>query len=111
MRTYIAASAGLWLAVHAATAGEYRTVTWFADHPAEMSGVLKLCRDNAGLAPRNPNCVNADEAQALVFQRELGWRNLPGEREHQLWVCDSLDKQHVTPAPMTAEMCRKARGQ
>lgn len=52
-------------------AHEYRTVTWFADHPAEMREVLKMCRDNPGLAPRNPNCVNADEAGTLILERQL----------------------------------------
>jgi hypothetical protein len=52
-------------------AHEYRSVTWFADHPAEMREVLKLCRDNPGLAPHNPNCINADEAGTLILQRQL----------------------------------------
>ena len=55
----------------AASAHEYRTVTWFADHPAEMHEVLKMCRDNPGLAPRHPNCINAEEAGTLILQRQL----------------------------------------
>lgn len=72
----------------AAGAHEYRTVTWFADHPTEMRQVLKFCRDNPGLAPRNPNCINADEAGTLILQRQLdaaaGGRPSPGLRRYGL---------------------------
>lgn len=72
----------------AASAHEYRTVTWYADHPAEMQQVLKLCRDNPGLAPRNPNCINAEEAGTLILQRQLdaaaNGRPAPGLRHYGL---------------------------
>ena len=34
--------------VIASFAGEYHTVTWFADHPADRADVLKLCREALG---------------------------------------------------------------
>lgn len=111
------------MAVCPAIAGEYHTVTWFVDHPDAMHWTLRQCRDNAGLAARNPNCVNADEAGTIIVQRELEaagggagdprspsyWRERPGDRRQQLFTCDAITKQHVTPDPTTAAMCVAAR--
>lgn len=38
---------------------QYRTASWYAAHPTERANVMAICRDNAGLANRNPNCGNA----------------------------------------------------
>jgi hypothetical protein len=54
-----------------AASAEYRTAAWYADHPAMMRGVLKLCRANPGLATRNPNCANAEQAEFEVGYREF----------------------------------------
>jgi hypothetical protein len=107
----------------AAIASEYHTVTWFADHPAELHATLRLCRDNAGLTAHNPNCINAEEAGTIVVQRELEarnggiedptspgyWRARPKERQWQQWICNSIDKQHAIPDPTTASMCSAVR--
>lgn len=111
------------LASQQAWGQDYRTVTWFANHPAQMRGVLRICRDNAGVANRNPNCINADEAQTIVAQRELAvagdvgsplspryWQTHPTERRQQLWICQSISKQGVTPDATTAQMCAAAKG-
>jgi hypothetical protein len=109
----------LWLTT--AHAAEYRTVTWFADHPTELAGVLRLCRDNAGQARHNPNCVNADEAQILVTERNLAqamhpgdpttpryWQQRPAARAQQLWVCQTIQRQHARIDRTTAQVCRAA---
>jgi hypothetical protein len=107
----------------AASAHEYRTVTWYADHPAAMHYVLKLCRDNAGLAPHNPNCINAEEAGTLVVQRQLNmaaginapptseayWAAHPEDRKRQLWTCSMINKSGQEPDAMTAQWCNAAR--
>jgi hypothetical protein len=50
---------------------DYQTVTWYVDHPAQMRSALQWCRDNAGLMPHLPTCINADEAQSPAFERQL----------------------------------------
>lgn len=53
-----------------AAGSEYRAVDWYVAHPDEMAAVLQSCRNHAGLAARNPNCINAEEAQFHVAERE-----------------------------------------
>jgi hypothetical protein len=129
MRNYLIIGAVLGLASPPAIGAEheYRTVTWFVEHPTAMAGVLKLCRDNAGLARHNPNCTNADEASIIVTQRELGslpeaspltaryWAARPAERKAQIGLCDMQDRSHgVTAGPMgdslARRICNAARG-
>lgn len=50
---------------------DYRTVDWFVAHPREAQGVIALCHNHAGLAPRNPNCTNAEEAQNTITLRNM----------------------------------------
>jgi len=101
---------------------EYHTVTWYADHQAALRDELKYCRDNAGLAAHDPNCINADEAQTLVVERQLQapdaldspispgyWRRHPDDRRMQIWICDSIDKQHHMPDPVNQRWCADAR--
>jgi hypothetical protein len=71
MKTIIIAGIIAAGALASASAEEVRTVTWFADHPAAMHEVLKTCRDNPGMAPIRPNCINADDAGMLILQRQL----------------------------------------
>jgi hypothetical protein len=104
-----------------AQAAEYRTVSWYADHPMELAGVLKLCRDNAGLARHNANCINADEAQILVTQREMNrgsawspysaryWAARPSARAQEVWECDAMDKAGTRIDTKTARICLAAR--
>lgn len=122
MRTLVVAAAVV-CAAAVAEAHEYRTVTWYADHPAAMREVLRLCRNNAGLAPRNPNCINAEEAGTLVVERQLAplasmnaspttpayWRAHPVELRHQLWTCAMIDKAGAVPDPLSAQWCSAAR--
>jgi hypothetical protein len=121
MRRSIALAALLSVTSTAAVAAEY-SVTWYADHPDIAAGVLKLCRDRASLA-HNPNCINAEEAGTLIVGRQLTaagdignllspqyWQTHPRERSQELWICNSIDKQHATPDATTARMCLAARG-
>ena len=72
VRTPIAT--GCWLAIAAATAltgravppPQERTASWYADHPSILEKVTKLCRDDPGHAVRNPDCMNASQAQVFV---------------------------------------------
>jgi hypothetical protein len=45
-----------------AMAYEYRTVSWYASHPDVARKIMKICADNAGMAHRNPNCLNAEQS-------------------------------------------------
>jgi hypothetical protein len=112
----------IWLLTQAQGA-EYRTVSWYADHVSETQRVLQICRDHAGVAQHNPNCINADEAQILIVQRQMRfagtvgnprtpryWHERPLERDKQIWICDSIDQQHAKPDAMTAQLCAAARG-
>ena len=128
-RTVIAAA--LALLPLTSQAREYKTVTWFADHPTEMHNVMKLCRDNAGLAAHNPNCINAEEAGTIVLQRELDakawpnghatvfdpeyYRHDPAERRRRLSLCDALahrpydGRYKMQPGDINDQMCQAAR--
>lgn len=53
-----------------------RTVTWFADRPAEMARTLEACRDDPGRLRHAPDCINAHQAQYVVAERQA--RALPG---------------------------------
>lgn len=112
--------AGLVALAVPASAAEYRTVTWYADHPDEMRGVLKLCRDHPGLAGKNSNCRNAEDAGVLVTQRELNkrggnpytpsyWQQRPIERRQQMFACAAIERQGLRMDSMTAGMCDAAR--
>jgi len=102
-----------------ASAHQYRTVEWYADHPDAMHQVLKLCRDNVGLAARNPNCTNAEEAGTIVTQRELDakgggrsgpsyWATHPSARAQLLRTCAVAHQRSLTLDPMTAKWCADA---
>jgi len=83
------------------TRGAERTVTWYADHPDVMARVLGLCRNDPGHGRDNPDCINADQAQILVAEREarahIGdltppsspryWAARPQERAEKLADC------------------------
>lgn len=71
MKRTILASLIAAIYVTPAIADEYHTVTWFADHPSEISKTLKWCRDNSGIAESQPNCINADDAGTLILERQL----------------------------------------
>lgn len=102
---------------------EYHTVSWFADHPAETQGVMKLCHDNAGLARHNPNCINANEAATEIMLRRIGAAGSPIDPKY--WVgnrylpielnnCDGFARAGSSIDSLTARICiaaRKAAGQ
>jgi hypothetical protein len=49
-----------------------RTVTWFKEHPGEMSAKLAVCGDNPGVGRHDPECLNADEAASkLSWERQI----------------------------------------
>lgn len=45
-----------------ASADTVRTKSWFETHPDVSKRVNAICRDNPGIARRNPNCINAEAA-------------------------------------------------
>lgn len=61
---------GALAAVSAANATETLTVSWYAAHPDIMLRVLRICRNHAAAAPHNANCINAEEAQYVVAERQ-----------------------------------------
>ena len=109
IRALIAACCSLGLIVGltglsaAAPPQQERTASWYADHPAILESVTKLCRDDPGHAVHNPDCMNASQAQALVALRESEkrssadltppsdpryWRIHPDELSSRLAICD-----------------------
>jgi hypothetical protein len=59
----------------AASAGEYRTVEWFRDHPEATRQTVFWCRNNVGLARQEPNCPNAQAGALLAEERAMAAAN------------------------------------
>jgi hypothetical protein len=104
----------------AAHAGEpqqtYRTASWYAEHPAILDQITRLCRNDPGRAVHNPDCANASQAEVLVALKDSQnsgdltppsnpryWKIHPGELAQQLWSCD-----HVSEAAKAALYCAAA---
>jgi hypothetical protein len=110
--------AGATASSKAAPPPQDRTASWYADHPSILAKVTELCRDDPGHAVRNPDCMNASQAQVLIALRNADHRNAgnltppsdpqywqlhPGELPFQLAICDRL-----SPEDQRANWCRSA---
>ena len=102
----------------AASAGEYHTVEWFRDHPDARKQTVFWCRNNAGLARHEPNCVNAENGALLAEERAMAnsdrnpakWRVVaPGFEPMWLNTCKVLRDKGTVAAPAVAEACREVR--
>jgi hypothetical protein len=102
----------------AASPQQERTASWYAAHPTILENVIKLCRDDPGQAVRNPDCMNASQAQVLIALRDTDnrnsgnltppsdpryWQIHPGELPLQLAICDRL-----SPEAQAANWCQSA---
>lgn len=67
----ISAIAATFLLAAPAQAHEYRTVSWYVEHPREAHEVMRLCANNAGLAHKNPNCLNAEQSLGDADYRDF----------------------------------------
>jgi hypothetical protein len=109
----LSAATACWLIAFAAAAiigvaappQNERTASWYTDHPSVLEKVTRLCRNDPGHAARNPDCMNASQAQVLVALREAEhhnsgnltppsdphyWPLHPQEWSYRLFVCDRL---------------------
>lgn len=93
----------------AASAVDYHTVEWFRDHPDARRATIYWCRNNAGIAPHNPNCVNAENGGLLAEERRL-WGNgqwAAGSDQTMLNTCRVLREKGITATPIIADSCRE----
>jgi hypothetical protein len=98
-----------------AYADGYHTVGWFAAHPQECLATVKWCNDNAGLAPANPDCINAAEASchatdtSAVPTEPRYWVENPRDVPTMLWMCRMWDQAHVKLLAFEAGECTAVR--
>ena len=108
---------------------QQRTASWYADNPAALDYVTRLCRDDPGHLRSTPDCINAAQARIIVAQRDaertaqsrIGpgprmpgdltppsspryWRDRPEERAQKLAYCDRM-----SPEAQARFFCAPAR--
>lgn len=48
------------------SSGSARTVSYFQAHPSEREMIFKRCADDPGSLGKTPECVNAEQAEAIA---------------------------------------------
>ncbi|MCB5205165.1 EexN family lipoprotein [Neorhizobium sp. T786] len=48
-----------------------QTVSWYLEHDAEREALVKRCKDNRGELEKDPNCLNAREADFIHMQERI----------------------------------------